>query len=79
MKPLIAKDLTNFSATIIRSRKYPIYLFLALCLNVILASKVFAAGETFSRNQAYALSLLGLVTVALAIYLFVVMFQPERF
>jgi K+-transporting ATPase KdpF subunit len=61
-------------------RKYPTYLFLALCFNVLLASAAFAAtGDTFSRPQIYALGILGLGTVALSAYLFVVMFQPERF
>jgi K+-transporting ATPase KdpF subunit len=61
-------------------RKYPTYIFLALSLNVILASAAFAAtGDTFSRPQIYALGILGLGTVALSAYLFVVMFQPERF
>jgi K+-transporting ATPase KdpF subunit len=61
-------------------RKYPTYIFLALCLNVVLASAAFAAtGDTFSRPQIYALGILGLCTVALSAYLFVVMFQPERF
>jgi K+-transporting ATPase KdpF subunit len=63
-----------------RSRKYPTYLFLALCFNLILAPLVLAAtGNTFSTSQAYALGILGIGTVALSIYLFVVMFQPERF
>jgi len=61
-------------------RKYPTYLFLALCFNVFLASAAFAAtGDTFSRPQIYALGIFGLGTVALSAYLFVVMFQPERF
>jgi K+-transporting ATPase KdpF subunit len=61
-------------------RKYPTYLFWALCLNVVLASTADAAtGDTFSRPQIYTLGLLGLGTLALSIYLFVVMFQPERF
>jgi K+-transporting ATPase KdpF subunit len=61
-------------------RKYPTYIFLALCLNVVLASAAFAATrDTFSRPQIYALGILGLGTIALSAYLFVVMFQPERF
>jgi K+-transporting ATPase KdpF subunit len=61
-------------------RRYPTYIFLALCFNVVLASTAFAAtGDTFSRPQIYALGILGLGTVALSAYLFVVMFQPERF
>lgn len=63
-----------------RRQKLPLYLFLGLCFNLILAPAVFAAtGRDFSRTQAYWLAALGLVTVALAIYLFFVMFVPERF
>jgi len=55
-------------------------IFLALCLNAVLAPVVFAAsGETISRGSAYAIGVLALVTVALAIYLFMVMLQPQRF
>ncbi|MCY7323193.1 MAG: K(+)-transporting ATPase subunit F, partial [Phormidesmis sp. CAN_BIN36] len=55
-------------------------LFLGLCFNLILAPAVFAAtGGDLSRTQAYWLGALGLVTVALAVYLFFVMFVPERF
>lgn len=63
-----------------RSRKYPTYVFLALCFNLILAPLVLAAARnTFSTSQAYALGILGIGTAALSIYLFMVMFQPERF
>jgi K+-transporting ATPase KdpF subunit len=63
-----------------RSRKYPTYLLLALCFNLVLAPLVMAAtSNTYSTSQAYALGILGLGTVVLSIYLFVVMFQPERF
>jgi K+-transporting ATPase KdpF subunit len=61
-------------------KKYPKYLFLALCFNLIVAPAVYAANaDSFTRTQAYALGLLGIVTVAFSIYLFVVMFQPEKF
>lgn len=63
-----------------RRQKLPLYLFLLLCFNLVVAPAVLAAsGETLSRTQSYALGLLGIVTIALSIYLFVVMFQPERF
>jgi K+-transporting ATPase KdpF subunit len=79
MKYLPSEDIAILWQTWNR-RKYPTYIFLALCLNVILASAAFAAtGDTFSRPQIYALGILGLGTVALSAYLFVVMFQPERF
>jgi K+-transporting ATPase KdpF subunit len=79
MKAFLTADLAILWQTWSR-RKYPTYIFLALCLNVILASAAFAAtGDTFTRPQIYALGILGLGTVALSAYLFVVMFQPERF
>ncbi|MBD2577121.1 potassium-transporting ATPase subunit F [Oscillatoria sp. FACHB-1406] len=63
-----------------RDKKLPLALFLALCFNLIIAPLVLAANaETLSRSQAWALGLLGLGTVALSIYLFVVMFAPEKF
>ncbi|WP_201320551.1 potassium-transporting ATPase subunit F [Pseudanabaena sp. lw0831] len=61
-------------------KKYPKYLFLLLCFNLIVAPAVYAANaDSFTRTQAYALGLLGIVTVGFSIYLFVVMFQPEKF
>ena len=63
-----------------RVRSVPLKLFLALCLNLVIAPAVNAAsGGTISRPQAYAIGLLGLVTLGLAIYLMMVMLQPERF
>ena len=61
-------------------RKYPTYLLLALCFNLVIASTAFAAtGESLSRSQSYALGILAIATLTLSMYLFVVMFQPERF
>ena len=60
-------------------RRLPHYLFWALCANLILAPAVYATTDGFSRSQAYSLGILGLVTAALSAYLFVVMFQPEKF
>lgn len=58
----------------------PIQLFLLLCLNLIIAPTVDAAtGAEITRKAAYALGVLGIVTIGLSIYLFVVIFQPERF
>ncbi|HEY9664040.1 MAG TPA: potassium-transporting ATPase subunit F [Allocoleopsis sp.] len=63
-----------------RRQKLPLYLFLAFCFNLIVAPVVYAAsGNDFSRAQAWALGLLGLGTLALSIYLFFVMFVPEKF
>jgi hypothetical protein len=62
------------------NQKHSLYLFLAICFNLGIAPVVYAAGSNeFSRSQAWALGLLGLGTVALSIYLFFVMFVPEKF
>lgn len=61
-------------------RRLPLYLFLSFCFNVFVATIVYAADEeALSRSQAWSLTLLGLVTFALFIYLFFVIFQPEKF
>jgi K+-transporting ATPase KdpF subunit len=63
-----------------RRQKLPMSLFIALCFNLLMAPIVLAAsGNAFSREQAWAIGLLGLVTLALSIYLFFVMFVPEKF
>lgn len=70
----------HISSIIGRKQKLPLYLFLAMCFNLVVAPLVYAAtGEDFSRTQAWAVGLLGLVTLSLAIYLFFVMFVPEKF
>ncbi|BDI19768.1 hypothetical protein ANSO36C_55700 [Nostoc cf. commune SO-36] len=63
-----------------RRQKLPLYLFLAMCFNLVVAPMVYAAtGEQLSRSQSWGLGLLGLVTLGLSIYLFFVMFVPEKF
>lgn len=62
-----------------RRQKLPLYAFLLLCLNLVVAPAVYAASGAIERRQAYALGLLGLLTFGLIVYLFVVVFQPERF
>lgn len=58
----------------------PIQIFLLLCLNLLIAPAVDAAtGAEITRKAAYALGILGMVIASLSIYLFVVIFQPERF
>lgn len=74
-----AEDLIEIGAEWKR-QKLPLYLFLGLCFNLILAPAVFAATDgNLSRTQSYWLGALVLVTIAIAIYLFFVMFVPERF
>ena len=58
----------------------PFGLFLMMCLNLVIAPAVYAsAGQAIERTQAWAIGLLALVTLGLAIYLFAVILQPERF
>jgi K+-transporting ATPase KdpF subunit len=63
-----------------RNKKLPIRIFLVMCLNLAIAPAVQAAtGNELSRTQSWSLGILGLVTIILSVYLFFVMFQPERF
>lgn len=58
----------------------PIQLFVLLCFNLAIAPAVYGAtGVEITRKVAYAIGLLGMVIVGLCVYLFVVIFQPERF
>ena len=55
-------------------------LFSTISLNLIIAPVVMAAsGAEITRNTAYAIGILYCVTIALSVYLFTVIFQPERF
>jgi K+-transporting ATPase KdpF subunit len=51
-----------------------------MCFNLIIAPAVYAAAdEGLTKKAAWGLSLLGFAIVGLAVYLIVVIFQPERF
>jgi K+-transporting ATPase KdpF subunit len=55
-------------------------ILLGMSLNLIIAPVVMAAsGNEITRNTAYAIGILYCVTIALSVYLFTVIFQPERF
>lgn len=59
---------------------FPLLIFLALTCNLILAPAIYGSTvEPITRNAAYALGILILVVISLSIYLFIVIFQPERF
>ncbi len=63
-----------------RRQKLPLVIFLILCLNLVVAPAVYAAtGGQLDRRYVYSIGLLALVTLGLCIYLFAVVFQPERF
>lgn len=63
-----------------RRQQLPLAIFLVLCINLVIAPVVYAAADgTLERRSAWALGILGFVTLGLTVYLFVVVFQPERF
>ncbi|MFM7790928.1 MAG: K(+)-transporting ATPase subunit F, partial [Microcystis panniformis] len=77
---------TNLPKTLIimkaslRKHRFFWYILLNFCLTILFSSIVQAStGSTIDRGQAFALTLLGLVAFALFIYLFFVIFIPERF
>jgi K+-transporting ATPase KdpF subunit len=80
MKDLVADFSELFVLLGRKDNRIPLSLFLVLCFNLFLAPVVQAAtpGDT-PRWQAYTIGLLGLAIAALSIYLFVVIFQPEKF
>ncbi|PSB01207.1 potassium-transporting ATPase subunit F [Merismopedia glauca] len=63
-----------------RRFKPAITIFFGLCFNLILASTVYGATTgAIEKGTAYAIAFLILLTLALSIYLFAVILQPERF
>lgn len=83
LKEILPNDLGE-AGEIIRQqwKRHPfaVILFLALCLSGAIAPSIYAAtGDEVTRQNAYALGILVLITFALAIYLFFVIFQPEKF
>jgi K+-transporting ATPase KdpF subunit len=81
MKYLLPQDVLEILVFISAKRhRIPLSIFLILCFNVLLAPVVAAATpREVSHWHIYTISLLGLVTVSLCVYLFVVIFQPEKF
>jgi K+-transporting ATPase KdpF subunit len=69
-------ELKEFS----RQNSQAIAIFIALCLNLPLAQAVYAGtGAEITPKTAWAIALLGLVILALCVYLFAVILQPEKF
>lgn len=63
-----------------RRQKLPLVIFLVICLNLLVAPVVYAAVDSsFERRHAWTIGLLGLVTLGLLVYLFDVVFRPERY
>ncbi|WP_315788251.1 K(+)-transporting ATPase subunit F [Fischerella sp. JS2] len=63
-----------------RRQKLPLVIFIGLCINLVIAPVVYAAADgVLERRSAWAIGILGFITLALVVYLFFVIFQPERF
>ena len=61
-------------------QKLPLVIFVVLCLNLVIAPAVYAAVDgNLERRSAWAIGVLGFVILALIIYLFDVIFRPERY
>ncbi len=61
-------------------QKLSLVIFIGLCLNLVIAPVVYAAADgNLERRSAWAIGILGFVTLALIIYLFDVIFRPERY
>jgi K+-transporting ATPase KdpF subunit len=75
---LLTRLLTRFLHQ--RHQRFAKSMLLALLTAAAMAPAVQAAtGGVADRGQSLAIVLLGLTTLALSVYLFVVIFQPERF
>ena len=58
----------------------PTIILVGMSLNLIIAPAVMAAsGKEITRQTAYAIGILYCVILGLSIYLFTVIFQPEKF
>ena len=63
-----------------RQNSKSIAIFLLLCLNLPLAQVVYAQSNVeITPKTAWSIALLGLVILALCVYLFAVILQPEKF
>lgn len=63
-----------------RREQLPLAIFLVLCLNLAIAPVVYAAADgQLERRSAWAIGILGLVTLGIVVYLFDVIFRPERY
>lgn len=62
-----------------RWRLFARFLMVLVIADLLVITPAVWAQGSLSLLQAWALGVLGLVTVGLSVYLFVVIFQPERF
>ncbi|MBD2665845.1 putative K+-transporting ATPase, F subunit [Richelia sinica FACHB-800] len=61
-------------------QRIPLAIFITMCLNLCVAQVVYASGGgVLERRSAWAIGVLGFIVFAVVIYLFYVIFQPEKF
>jgi F subunit of K+-transporting ATPase (Potass_KdpF) len=60
-------------------KQFVLVIFFGLSLSITLTPLVYAATGTIEPRHAYAIGGLGLIILALIIYLFDVVFRPERY
>ncbi len=60
-------------------KQFILVFFFGLSLTITLAPLVYAATGTIEPRHTYAIGGLGLIILALIIYLFDVVFRPERY
>lgn len=74
------EDFTQLARWLWRIHRGPVLVFLLMCFNLVVAPAVYAASAgSIDRTTAWAIGLLGIITLGLSIYLFSVIFQPEKF
>ncbi|BAY32684.1 potassium-dependent ATPase G chain [Nostoc carneum NIES-2107] len=83
MKKIVDKSsrqTISFVRTKLRKQKFLVSTLIALGFTLAIAPVVYAASDvSLESRTTWAIGILGLVTISLVIYLFVVVFQPERF
>ncbi|OKH49359.1 potassium-transporting ATPase [Calothrix sp. HK-06] len=60
-------------------KKLPIIIFFITCFNIVIVPVVYAATGKLEPRHTYALVGLGIITLGLVIYLFDVVFRPDRY
>ena len=60
-------------------QKLPLIIFTLICLNLVISPVVYAVDSTLQIRFTWAYGVLGAIVLGLIIYLFVVIFLPERF
>lgn len=80
--PTLSQLVEEFENFLKLWQRHPIAmrLLFVMVFNLLIAPALYASsGDSLTRQSAWTLGLLGLLTLGLSIYLFTVIIQPERF